>query len=284
MATYVRELIKSTPYSYSANNDYIKSALLSPMHVHSELEILMIQSGNLFIKTADGNAFSLSKGDFVIFNGNFPHETLGEKECVFSMLRFSLDIYMKKFRISSTDEKYMYNVADYRVYKKNEVPTKELLTYFDLFTKYYKNPDRADYCHGTIEMIIGFLKKDNFITRKYDAEEKNLVKILPVISFIHNNFTLNLSLEELAAEFNYNSNYLGKIFKNVTKKTIVEYINFIRLEEAKILLATTKKSITTISLDVGFSSPSYFIKLFKNQYSYTPNDYRNANAIIQITH
>ena len=47
-----------------------------------------------------------------------------------------------------------------------------------------------------------------------------------------------------------------------------------KMEEAKRLLAVTKKSAAEIALYLGYSSQSYFVKVFKRQFGITPGEYR----------
>ena len=49
----------------------------------------------------------------------------------------------------------------------------------------------------------------------------------------------------------------------------------IRLECSRELLRTTELTIAEIGYKVGFSSPAYFSKCFKDQYNMTPNEFRN---------
>ena len=54
----------------------------------------------------------------------------------------------------------------------------------------------------------------------------------------------------------------------------MKYVNWVRIERAKILLAVTDKSITDIAEAVGFGSVHYFSRFFKDKEKLTPNDYR----------
>ena len=63
--------------------------------------------------------------------------------------------------------------------------------------------------------------------------------------------------------------------KNLTGQAPVEHIRMIRLECSCELLRTTELTIAEIGYEVGFSSPAYFSKCFKDQYNMTPNEFRN---------
>lgn len=69
--------------------------------------------------------------------------------------------------------------------------------------------------------------------------------------------------------------HINRVFKNRLSTTPVEYINGLRLEYAKHLLATTNLSITEISLSCGFNNLSHYYHLFKSKFGVTPLEFRS---------
>ena len=64
--------------------------------------------------------------------------------------------------------------------------------------------------------------------------------------------------------------------KVLTGQTASEFIRKIKLEKAKELLENTDLTISEISYKVGFSSPSYFTKCFKEEYGLIPKEMRHT--------
>jgi len=84
-----------------------------------------------------------------------------------------------------------------------------------------------------------------------------------------------INLDELISELATNRTYLFEAVKNVTKKTPLDYIHSLKLEEAKQMLETRLDlNIETISEGCGFVSRSTFHRLFRARYSITPAEYR----------
>ena len=83
-----------------------------------------------------------------------------------------------------------------------------------------------------------------------------------------------MKAEELAAYTAYSYSHLSRIFKQYLDRTLVDYINEIKILYAKRLLRTTQKSIIEISLDLGFNSVSSLNHLFKEFTTLTPSQYR----------
>lgn len=96
-----------------------------------------------------------------------------------------------------------------------------------------------------------------------------------VMEYIKKNY-LNpaISLEYVAEYINLNPSYLGKIFKESTGIYFTEYVNKLRLDAAKELLANTNESINHISTLVGFNSTTYFVTCFKKYTGLTPAKFR----------
>lgn len=93
--------------------------------------------------------------------------------------------------------------------------------------------------------------------------------------FISNHISKQLTIEDLAKEFNFSPNYLRTIFKIITGKTILEYITEVRLNMAVSMLQETTFQINQISLSIGYKNPSYFGSQFFKKYGLTPTEYRN---------
>lgn len=88
-------------------------------------------------------------------------------------------------------------------------------------------------------------------------------------------YSSDISVSNLAQVFSYNEKYIGKLFKKHEGKTIKEYINHKRLEKAKNLLNDSDYNITEISNMVGFNNVTYFSKMFKKVYGFSPSGYKN---------
>lgn len=67
---------------------------------------------------------------------------------------------------------------------------------------------------------------------------------------------------------------LRRIFKKETGKTIYEFINERKMRYAAHLLVTTLESVSEISYQLGYETPSYFSKLFRENYGVSPLTYR----------
>lgn len=97
---------------------------------------------------------------------------------------------------------------------------------------------------------------------------KHLIKILET------NFSDKITVEQAAKQVSLNPYYFCKLFKRLTGRTFVEYVNINRMKEAKRLLLESNDSITEIASRVGCENPNYFTKVYKQYMGMTPSQTR----------
>lgn len=83
------------------------------------------------------------------------------------------------------------------------------------------------------------------------------------------------SLDMLALKSGLSQAKLQEGFKLLYARTVTEYIRHIRLEAARDYISTTEMNISQIVYTIGFSSRSYFSKIFKRKYGISPSDFQN---------
>ncbi|ULL13954.1 AraC family transcriptional regulator [Paenibacillus sp. H1-7] len=104
-----------------------------------------------------------------------------------------------------------------------------------------------------------------------------------MLKWIDQNYKMPFTIAYMASRLHFSPNYLSKLFKEQMGKTIIEYTNEKRLEQAKTLLEFQTHSVEEISKETGFKYPSYFIQLFKKKVGVTPQRYRDQVRNVQRT-
>ncbi|MFC4221067.1 helix-turn-helix domain-containing protein [Flagellimonas marina] len=107
------------------------------------------------------------------------------------------------------------------------------------------------------------LKRELKIIRSYAKKiEKNIAK--------------DFSLEEIASETGLTQAKLQEGFKLLYNRTVTEYIRHARLEVARDLINTTEMNISEVVYSIGFTSRSYFSKIFKEKYGISPSEFKSS--------
>ncbi|MGZ3928074.1 MAG: helix-turn-helix domain-containing protein, partial [Mucilaginibacter sp.] len=107
-----------------------------------------------------------------------------------------------------------------------------------------------------------------------NEDEKLLRSIVDYIEV--NILNENLSVEELSRQMNMSRGTLYNKVLMLTGKSPVEFIRSIRLKKAVYLLENSQMTISQICYEVGFNTPKYFTKLFKDEYNILPSAYTNS--------
>ena len=103
-------------------------------------------------------------------------------------------------------------------------------------------------------------------------------RIVPALSYLEENFTSQVRLEDLAALAFLSPDRFTRLFAAEMGCTPRDYLRHLRIERAKALLAATDLPIAWISRESGFSEAPYFSRMFRAATGMTPGGYRAAMA------
>lgn len=86
---------------------------------------------------------------------------------------------------------------------------------------------------------------------------------------------IELSVDSMAGKMGLERSQFYRKIKSLTNYSPVELIRHLRLKEGRALLTSTDKTVSEIAYDIGFSSPAYFTKCYREEYGETPKETRN---------
>ena len=149
-------------------------------------------------------------------------------------------------------------------------PTDSILKLNNQFLQNLQQINTIDtLCHKLQEIVETFSESlFNYIP------SKNHEIIKKAILYISEHFNGSLTLEDVASHVHLHPSYFSTLFKTCTGSAFKEYLNMVRIEESKRLLANTDFSIIDIAMAVGFEDQSYFSKVFKKYTGLTPKQFR----------
>ena len=116
----------------------------------------------------------------------------------------------------------------------------------------------------TAEMLVQYMQKQQ---EGFEAIEQ----------YIRENYTRQISLADMALHFHMNPVYFCQYFKKKKGITYVQFLNQVRMEEAKRLLQKGELSVEQIAGMVGIENSNYFGRLFKKMTGMTIGEYRKSN-------
>ena len=141
---------------------------------------------------------------------------------------------------------------------------------------------RESFAYGADQLIKDYLQMllikairltDESAVSDRERTNTKLSRIAEVKKYIDDNFKERIGIEELCFLFNTNRSTLSGEFKRAYKSTIIDYINYLRVEYTKKKLTNDSLSLTEISERLNLSSVHYLTLLFKKHMGVSPTEY-----------
>jgi len=124
--------------------------------------------------------------------------------------------------------------------------------------------------------LVYHLKKDakrnQKINRTTFKRENRFIQ--KAVSYLHQNYQKKITLQELGEITGYSPNHLQRIFTEVMDISPQAYLEKSRIDHAKFLLSQQENTLADVAYACGFSSQSYFSKIFKKHTLLTPSEFR----------
>jgi AraC-like DNA-binding protein len=116
-----------------------------------------------------------------------------------------------------------------------------------------------------------------------DGETEYSPLVKETVAYIKSNLSDHLMTNEsIARALNYHPYYLNRVIKRELGVSLRSYVIGVRLDAACHALCEGVDGISEVAARVGFLSPSYFVKMFKNREGVTPREYRKMNRSVQL--
>jgi two-component system response regulator YesN len=130
----------------------------------------------------------------------------------------------------------------------------------------------------SIQNIKNSITNFYILSAEWYREDKNVKYSTSkrIKEFIEKNYAADISLSFIARQFHLNPSYLSSLFKQKTGENINEFINHVRINNAKQILRTGDGRIAQIAQLVGFSNDNYFYKVFKRVTGQTPGEFQKS--------
>ena len=241
-------------------------------HTHIHTEILVVMSGSGYVKLNDKRC-DLQPYDCIVINPLTPHSEEAK----------GFDSPIDYFVISLTNVSFAKNTPQNSDAADNLLflhPSDEQRRLVRQHVSELKN------CFGgkqndlsVTAAVYGFIV---YLLRAFDLQTVNDIPhtkfsaVEYTKKFLQTHYSLSVNLDEIAARCFISKQYLIKRFTNEIGVPHIEFCMRERIKNAKYLLKYTDLNITQIGINVGFSSSSYFTKVFKQRTGLTPTEYKNA--------
>lgn len=248
----------------------IEKGMIERKHFHPEVELIFILEGNALVKLFD-KEYSLSKDDIILINSSSLHSIYCDFETIIGHVYYSYQTLADVLN----NENFLFLCNSTEDVKHSYHELRELLgklVYFHIFKNRKSNCMEKSLLYKLLDCLIEhYLLPNMMIDLKNTSDDERMQKI---IHYINKNFQSGLSLSQLAKELYVSASTLSRLFRKQTGIYFGDYVNQMRIRYAIKDLLYTDKNITKIAVDCGFSNPSVFNKVFRENYNLTPSEYR----------
>jgi AraC-like DNA-binding protein len=96
-----------------------------------------------------------------------------------------------------------------------------------------------------------------------------------ICTWLEDNYARELTRENTAAFFNITGNHLSRLFHQQGSRGFVDYLRWVRMGKAKIILQKYNLTVQEVARRCGYPDGDYFSRLFKREFGVTPGEYRD---------
>lgn len=157
-------------------------------------------------------------------------------------------------------------LTDKKYFLEKNNPSPEEIKLLEQFTE---TPTKAVFSYAKIlSWVVQYTILNNDIRLNHKSSFKTIA------AYIDKNYADELSVEFLCKEFHYSRSALFSLFKKESGKSVMAYVNDVRLQKSKTLLLKHKP--VEVAKMIGVYDNNYFSRMFKNHFGITPSQYRNG--------
>lgn len=249
-------------------------------HYHPEIELVYVEASN-GIRHVGKNISDFKESELLLIGSNVPHLNFDYKiqtECKQLVLQmrenFLQDIIFPVPEFENIkhllDRSYL-GLSFYGEAKKIVVK------------KLHRMKDE-----NSFESLIGLIEILNILANSDEVKELNnedtrikwflndKIRMGTIYDYINENYDKKSNVNEIAQIVSLSTPAFCRYFKKQTNMTFTDFMNNYRINQAKLLLLQNS-CITEICFQVGFESPSYFNKLFKQHVGETPSEFKKKH-------
>ncbi|MBE6889585.1 MAG: helix-turn-helix domain-containing protein [Ruminococcaceae bacterium] len=272
-----------------------------PLHRHNELELLLVREGTLRLNFSE-DSLELSAGHGVLINSGVMHSLGGSADCVCTYVMFSDEFvapagsaislkYVKPFVLNHTlpyvpldgrfewQSKALSAAEEVFALLARYTGAVSHLPYDDLVTSLPESSCWELDVHTLVGEIWSSIYKglegavkSTVLGNEYAARRRTQL----MTDFIRDNYREQISLSEIAAAANISKSEAARCFQSCLHISPVAYLLRYRVEVAEQLLQNSSMTIEAVGYECGFSSASYFCRMFQRYTGMTPGSFRKG--------
>lgn len=294
---YISEIVLGEKYLYGKKVVAMDHDRFSPpnYHAHKFMELTYILEGD-FLNIIEGQEIIMHKGDVCIIPPPVFHSIdLIERDCEKRADSYAINIFIRADAIAelfgeAKNESFVrfingiVNSENHRKFAffvcSDPSVSEQLvrLLYYSIKCGLESDTEENTLLSESItkSLIAELLSRERYSIVFSSSFYGNSSGANDIIEYVYRNYK-TVTLEDVAAKFNYSFSYASKLIKQRTGLGFSKMLSNIRLEKACEMLAGTEQSVHSIASECGYNNIEHFHRSFRAKYNITPSSYREIS-------
>ncbi len=250
-----------TPVLFCERFDERSSIWNFKEHCHDCIELIYFLYGNARVITG-GKSVQASFYDMIVYPKGKPHTESLQFDHHQEIICIWVDVpgleIQDIMRIQDKDAHLKWLMEAIHTEYKSKTPSKALI----------------DHYVKSVMLLIG---------RFYFEKQTQDDMISRVILYMQDHLTETISVQQLADMVYVSKSYLSRAFKQKTGLSLMEYLNSLRMEAAKAMLAASNMNTEEIAYRTGYHSTKFFYRAFRAYTGMSTREYRKSESETRAT-
>lgn len=275
---------------YEASRFYIdrerkKRSSMPSRHYHNGYEIFYLVSGDICYFIGD-RAYQAVSGSLFVIDMNEIHKLVNAGGASFERVtlefkkEFLDDLFARGMPVD-----VMSGFSRGLPFIKLSVQERGLVErLFDhMIREFTEKPEGYESCLKTLlyQLLLLIRRKTNAASAEQPLVHSVRNKTFEIVDYINRHYQEKLTIADIAQRYGISPSYFCKTFRQSTGYTFTEYVNHVRIKEAKGLLAAGNDKVAAVAGQVGFESLTHFGRVFKEVTGMSPLKYRRQYCSIR---
>lgn len=253
-------------------------------HYHEHLEILYFVSGEAMLECGSSTLHA-REGDLIVINRNELHYGISQSDHLFYyalIVDFSL---LQSHSLDAPEMKFITPITQNRLVFANRVNGDDVLSSMLAIIQElekrefgYELAIKSELYRLLTLLLRGYvatvLTQDEYVERM-----KNVERFAPIFKHIEEHYKEELSVELLSGMAGLSRYHFSRLFKELSGRTVTEYVNETRINKADYLLRSSPLTVSEIAVATGFKDIYYFSRIFKKYKRLAPSFLRKNSAV-----
>ncbi|GAB6926458.1 AraC family transcriptional regulator [Paenibacillus sp. JCM 10914] len=248
-------------------------------HWHEHLEFLYFVSGEATLECGS-STFNVKAGDLIVVNRNELHYGISLSEHLFYYALIADFSLLQSHSLDAPEMKFITPITQNRMLFANQINGDDARASMLAIVKElearefgYELAIKSELYRLLTLLLRGYvatvLTQDEYVERM-----KNVERFAPIFKYIEEHYREELSVELLSGMAGLSRYHFSRLFKEISGRTVTEYVNETRLNRADFLLRSSPLTVSEIATATGFKDIYYFSRTFKKYKQMAPSALR----------